>query len=152
MRTHRKHIYWLCLLAYVWSATGLGSIVAVTAVTNEHVPGQVVVIPGQNDEVIFHHVGHRDKHELTANDATGRVASDVHHSQSDHVLKLDPEAEGNSSFPMALKFTNLLFAKLLGVAPHVMSRATLAVLDFTPAHTAIRNSNVAIVKMTRLRI
>lgn len=155
MRTHRKRIYWFCLLAYLWSATGLSSFAILASITDDHAAGEVVVMPGQDDEVIFHHVGHRDKHEpmvIDAHDATGQLASAVDHSHSDHVLKLDQEADGNGSFPTAHKFTNLFAAKLLGLAPLVMITATLAAPDFLPAHTTVRNSSVAIVKMTRLRI
>jgi len=112
-------------------------------------------MPGQGDEVIFHHVGHRDKHEpmvADAHEATGQLATDVEHGHSDHVLNLDQEADGNGSFPSAYKFTNLFAAKLFGVAPHVVVTAALAAPDFLPAYTTIRNSSIAIVQMTRLRI
>lgn len=158
MRIHRKRIYWFCLLTYLWSATGLISIATVSAITNDHTSGQVVVIAGQDDEVIVHHVGHRDIHDPTANDAndandtTGQMARDADHGHSDHVLKLDSESDGNGSFPTAHKFTNLLAGKLLCVAPHVMISATVVALDFLPAHITVRNSSIAIVQMTRLRI
>ncbi len=155
MRIHRPRIYWFCLLAYLWSATGMANMALVTALLDNHPSAPVVVMTGQQDEVIIHHLGHRDVHEPTVvdtQDDAGLRAGDTRHLHSDHVLKLDADLGGNGPVSKHSKLFDPLPAKLLGMAPRLIFTNALAVRDFFPTRSPIRNSAVAVVQLTRLRI
>lgn len=155
MRIHRTRVYWLCLLAYLWSATGMSNVALMTALVDNHLSVPVVVITGPDDQVIVHHVGHRDVHEPTVVDThedAGHLVGDTSHAHSDHVLKLDSDPGGNGSVSKDHMLSNLLPAKLLGIAPRPTVTVSVACRDFFPARSAVRNSTIAIVQTTRLRI
>ncbi len=155
MRIHRQRVYWFCLLAYLWSATGMGNVALIAALVSNHLTAPVVVVTGQDDEVIVHHVGHRDVHEPTAvdtQDNSGRLAGEAHHEHSDHVLKLASDTYGKGPAFKDDTLSSVLSAKLLGVAPRPAVSIASASRDFFPARSAVRNSTVAFVQITRLRI
>lgn len=154
MKSRYRSIGWLCLVAYLWAATGLSDAVSLKTLVNEHGHGSIVFEPAADAELIVHHVGHRDAHEPhTIDTAYKQCEGDTSqgHSHADHVLKLDGTKQTNGFLAKDLKVPKFLDDELLTITPVIdplSPRSMHVALQACPS----RNSALAFVKLTQLLI
>ncbi|TQC96293.1 hypothetical protein FK216_12570 [Moraxellaceae bacterium AER2_44_116] len=143
----------LCLLSYLWTSTCLGNALLVNQLIQQDPHPQIIVMDAANDSLIVHHKGHRDQHEPQAQD--NRQASNEH-EHSDHVVKLvcvDHDQTWLAAKPPLNKVqvADTLWAYLPPpVVTYTTTAKTLLLAQQPPPLS--RNSSLAIVQLTRLRI
>ena len=142
----------LCLLSYLWVSTGVASLLQVHWASTQQ-PNARIIVDESTHSLIVHYQGHRDQHEPKA-DST--LTTD-----DDHVVKMacvHPDFSALSSHIALAKTAavDVLFAYL---PPPVVSHTALAQVMLVaqqppPALSPpiSRNSSIAIVQLTRLRI
>ena len=143
----------LCLLSYLWTSTCLGNVLLVNQLIQQDPYPNIIMIDEASDLLTVHHKGHRDQHEPQAKDE--RQAGSEH-EHGDHVVKIvcvDHQPSGLTAKPPLNKtqVADVLFAYL---PPPVVSYTTTAknlLLAQQPPPLS-RNSSLAIVQLTRLRI
>lgn len=141
----------LCLLSYLWASTCLGDVLWVHHFSLQE-PQSQIIFNEVNDSLIVHHKGHRDQHEPQAPDNL-KVSSD-------HVIKLICLHEDLSSLTAKPSHSKVQDIEILFeyLPPPTVSYTTLAqtlLVAQQPPPTPppiSRNSSVAIVQLTRLRI
>ena len=143
----------LCLLSYLWTSTCLGNVLLVNQLIQQDSYPQIIVMDAANDSLIVHHKGHRDQHEPQAQD--NRQASNEH-EHGDHVVKIvcvDHQPSGLTAKPQLNKIqvADVLLAYLPPpVVSYTATAKTLLLAQQPPPLS--RNSSLAIVQLTRLRI
>ena len=68
MKRRYRFTHGFCLVAYLWTATGLSQATFVNTLINTHARASVLLETAPDDEWFLHHVGHRDAHEPNAID------------------------------------------------------------------------------------
>ncbi len=143
----------LCLLSYIWVSTGAANAMQFhEAKTLE--PNALIIVDDDSHRLIVHHRGYRDSHEPTASD-TQRI-------HSDHVIKLrcaHPEFSALTSHVELAKVKIAADVLLTYLPPPVFNYTSLAqkmlVAQQPPpiaSPPSSRNSSIAIVQLTQLRI
>lgn len=143
----------LCLLSYLWTSTCLGNVLLINQLVQQDPYPNIIMIDEASDLLTVHHKGHRDQHEPQAKDE--RQAGSEH-EHGDHVVKIvcvDHQPSGLTAKPPLNKtqFADVLLAYL---PPPVVSYTTTAknlLLAQQPPPLS-RNSSLAIIQLTRLRI
>lgn len=143
----------ICLFSYFWVSTCLGDVLWVNHFA-VHEPQSQIIYDEDKDLLIVHHKGYRDQHEPQAE-------GDINVS-SDHIVKMiciHQELTSLTTQPTHIGFESTKI--LLGyIPPPVYSFTTHAqtlLLAQQPPPQPVpppisRNSSVAIVQLTRLRI
>lgn len=140
---------WFSLCAYFWAALGVAEAAQVEAVVARHAQQSIMIDASAADELLVHHLGHRDGHEPHANVCV--QSSDACALDADHVIKLgdDHALSGPLAKSVAtVKLTALAtcVGTIVGIdapRPQVLPQSFLSVT---------RNSSTATVKLARLRI
>ena len=143
----------LCLLSYLWVSSGVANVLQVQLASAQE-PTARIIVDENSHSLIVHHQGHRDQHEPQA--------ADTLQTHSDHVIKLactHPDFSGFSSH-ISLAKTATADVLLAYLPPPVFDYTTLAQTmlvaqqppPFAIASPTSRNSSIAIVQLTRLRI
>lgn len=150
----------LCLLSYLWASTCVANVsLCVTNVLQVHQlqlqePKAKIILDGINESLIVHHQGYKDQHEP--------LAKSNKQVDSDHVVKLacvSPNLFVPSS-KVSLDQVHIVDVLLTYLPPSVFSFTSIAqtlLLGQQPPPQAAsppisRNSSIAIVQLTRLRI
>ncbi len=150
MTRMRLYIHVLCLITFTWAATCLGETLAVYQYGDD-AHSQATLLDGSDQTWVFHHNGHQDQHEKQALDAECASGGQSH---GDHVVKrgcasiASPRAIEPSvpfKLPAALLVEQPQFIPLTSAATPIPA----ALFELVPP---TRNSSLAIVKLTRLRI
>ncbi len=155
MKSQYKHPLWFCLVAYLWTATGMSDAASLNTLVNQHGRGSIVVETAADAQLIVHHVGHRDAHEPHAIDAEDRQyrGDTIHgHSHADHVLNLERTKPTNRFLAKDLKVPKFSNGELLAVAPAIDQLHSGSTLFATPTVGPSRNSALAFVKLAQLRL
>ncbi len=93
----RSRYYLLfALLTYLWCATGLDRLASVSGVLSNESNSSFVMANDQPGQLVIHHVGHRDAHEPTVQDAGD--GHDDAHGHDDHVV---PYCDDSASATLA---------------------------------------------------
>ena len=156
MKRRYRFTHGFCLVAYLWTATGLSQATCVSTLINTHARASVLLETAPDDEWFLHHVGHRDAHEPNAIDHERHAATSstaCSDSRADHVMKFDGNAQASAPIAKDFKSPKLPLASLLvatafvdqPVPPH------LSIPDAT-AQVGSRNTSLAFVKLTQLRL
>ncbi len=160
MYASRMVVQMLCLLSYLWASTCVANLTTcVTNVLQVHQlqlqePKAEIIVDEMNESLIVHYKGHKDQHEPFAKSNTK--------GDSDHVVKLacvSPNLFVPSS-KISLAQVHVVDVLLTYLPPPVFnftaSAKTLLLAQQPPPLAApppiSRNSSVAIVQLTRLRI
>lgn len=143
----------LCLLSYLWTSTCLGNVLLVNQLIQQDPYPNIIMIDEASDLLTVHHKGHRDQHEPQAQDK--RQASSEH-EHSDHVVKIvcvDHQPSGLTAKPPLNKIqvADVLLAYLPPPVVSYTATAKNLLLAQQPPPLS-RNSSLAIVQLTRLRI
>ncbi len=153
MYASRMVVQMLCLLSYLWASTCIANVVQMRQF-NQQEPSSELIVDQINSSLIVHHQGHRDQHEPKAK--LNQKAD------SDHVVKLACIHSDLSAF---LSKASLVKAQTVDVflaySPpplfNYMAIAKILLLAQQPPPQSeppplSRNSSIAIVQLTRLRI
>ncbi len=153
MLLSRIIIQLLCLLSYIWVSTGVANAMQLYQASVQEPTAQIIVDDDRH-RLILHHQGYRDSHEPKANGAP--------HIHSDHVIKLSCAHPEFSALASHVKLAKVKIATDVLVAylpPPVFSytafaQKTLVAQQPPPANSPplSRNSSIAIVQLTQLRI
>ena len=160
MYAFRMVVQMLCLLSYLWASTCVANVsTCVTNVLQVHQlqlqePRAEIILDEINDSLIIHHLGHKDQHEP--------LAKSISQADGDHVVKLacvSPNLFVPSS-KVSLAQVHMVDVLLTYLPPPVFSFTSIArtlLLGQQPPPQAepppiSRNSSIAIVQLTRLRI
>jgi len=160
MYASRMVVQMLCLLSYLWASTCVANLTTcVTNVLQVHQlqlqePKAEIIVDELNESLIIHHQGYKDQHEP--------LAKSNKQVDSDHVVKLacvSPNLFVPSS-KTSLAQVHVVDVLLTYLPPPVFtftaSAKTLLLAQQPPPQAApppiSRNSSVAIVQLTRLRI
>lgn len=150
----------LCLLSYLWASTCVANVsTCVTNVQQVHQlqlqePKAEIILDEMNESLIIHHKGHKDQHEP--------LGKSNAQDDSDHVIKLacvSPNLFVPSS-KASLAQVHMVDVLLTYLPPPVFNYTatakTLLLAQQPPPQSApppiSRNSSIAIVQLTRLRI
>ena len=156
MKHRSRFARWFCLMAYLWTATGLSQATFVSALIDTHPRASVIIEAAPDGELLLHHIGHRDAHEPNAIDhehpATAGMA-ECCGSHADHVVKLDGEAQRGAPSAKDSKSPPSLPASLFAAKAFAdsLTPPRLPSPDAT-AQIASRNTSLAFVKLTQLRL
>jgi hypothetical protein len=155
MTAPRTLVQMLCLLSYLWASSCLANVLQLQQVGLEQ---HIQIIVDQNSEaLIVHHQGHRDQHEPQAlgihSDGDG---------DHDQVIKLACVHPDLAALSTKAAFDHALAADvLLGYLPSVSVSYTFLAKNLllaqgppppTVSPPASRNSSIAIIQLTQLRI
>lgn len=156
MSRQRFFVHLLCLFAYGWSATSLGTTLLMQRYNADATHVRVAPSGDGTQAWIFHHAGHRDQHEPQARDAAGSSGEPQHR---DHVVKLaGPDVIGaiGAADIRPIKFTpsDNAPAALPAALPlsSIAPAANAFTLPYAGPPPSTRNSSLALVRLTRLRI
>lgn len=152
MTRMRFYIHLLCLVTFTWAATCVGETLIVYQYAQDDSHSQTTLVEGTDQSWVFHHIGHQDQHETATQDEECANEGQMH---EDHIVK-----HGCVNGIVAKVVEPSLPAKapamLLAEPPQSTPLHTVATLipaswvaDLAPA---TRNSSLAIVKLTRMRI
>lgn len=149
----RITIQLLCLLSYIWVSTGIANAMQFHE-AREHEPTARFIVDDNNHRLFVHHLGYRDHHDPKAQSTQA-----IH---DDHVIKL---AVAHPDFSPL--FNHVHLAKDPSAADVLLAYLPPAVFSYTafaqktlvaqqpPPTTSppiSRNSSIAIVQLTQLRI
>jgi len=152
MTRMRFYVHLLCLVAYAWVATCAGETLLVYQYSQNDSHARTTLVAGQGQSWVFHHVGQRDQHEPNAQDARSAIDEQAH---GDHVVKRS-SAEATTLRAVAPIQLAKVPGVLLVAPPPAVPFNTVAAPISVPLLAAppppTRNSSLAIVKLTRLRI
>jgi len=143
----------LCLFSYIWISTGIANAMQFYQASVQE-PTSRIIVDDDSHRLILHHQGYRDSHEPKA--------SGSQHIHSDHVIKLScahPEFSALTSHVELAKVKIATQVLLAYLPPPVFSytalaQKTLVAQQPPPANASpfSRNSSIAIVQLTQLRI
>jgi len=152
-KASRIVIQTLCLLSYLWASSCIANVLQMHQF-NQQEPRTELIVDEDNGSLTVHHFGHRDQHEPQAQ--LSKTAD------SDHVVKLACFHHDLSAFFTKVSLAKALTSDVLIVylPPPVFSynaTARMLLLAQQPPPQSVpapisRNSSVAIVQLTRLRI
>lgn len=137
---------------------GIAEAVQINAVFSHQGRSSLIVDATQNDRLVVHHIGHRDVHEPDAIDGVQSenvTAQGTGHAHADHVIKLTCSQEFSGLVstdartagihpPMVAAIASVNSFAGLTAAPRWQPRSAIVL--------PIRNSSLASVKLTQLRI
>lgn len=146
----RFYVHLLCLVAYAWVATCAGETLLVYQYSQDDSHARTTLVAGQDQSWVFHHVGHRDQHESKAQDARSAIDEQVH---GDHVVKQSGAEAATLRAVEPIQLVKVPGGLLAAPPPSVPFNTVAAPIPapLLPAPPT-RNSSLAIVKLTRLRI
>jgi len=152
MTRMRFYVHLLCLVAYTWAATCVGETLLVYQYSQDDSHARTTLVAGQDQSWVFHHVGHRDQHEPKAQDTRSVIDEQAH---GDHVVKHSGAEITTLGVVDPIRLVKVPEDPLAAPPPSVLF-STVATpipgpLLAEPAPPT-RNSALAIVKLTRLRI
>ena len=152
MYASRMVVQMLCLLSYLWASTCVTNVLQVHQLQLQE-PKAEIIVDELNESLIIHHQGYKDQHEP--------LAKSNKQVDSDHVVKLacvSPNLFVPSS-KISFAQVHVVDAFLTYFPPPVFNftaRAKALLLAQPPPQTVhppiSRNSSIAIVQLTRLRI
>ena len=148
----RLVVQMLCLLSYLWTSTCLGNVLLIHQLIQQDPYPNIIMIDEARDILTVHHKGYRDQHEPQAQDERQAKSE---HKHGDHVVKIvcvDHQPSGLTAKPPLhkIQIADVLWAYLPPpVVSYTFSAKTLLLAQPPPVS---RNSSVAIVQLTRLRI
>ena len=155
MTASRTLVQMLCLLSYLWASSSLSNVLQLQQASLE--PHTQIILDTTQQALIVHHQGHRDQHEPEAQGIHSDGDGD-----HDHVIKLayvHPDLAALSakiSFKQAQASDVLLGALPPSVFSYTSLARTLLQAQGPPPQTASpptsRNSSIAIIQLTQLRI
>ena len=153
MSASRIVVQMLCLLSYLWASTCIANVLQMRQFSQQE-PHSELIVDQINDALIVHHYGHRDQHEPQA-----KLNQNV---DSDHVVKLACDHPNLYAFGTKASLAKSLIVDVLltYIPPPVVSYAAnaknLLLAQQPPPQSApppiSRNSSIAILQLTRLRI
>lgn len=142
-------VVWLSLCAYFWAALGVAEAAQIDAVVAGHAQQSIMIDASVADELLVHHLGHRDGHEPHASACV--QSTDACAVDADHVIKLGDDH--TLSGPLAKSAAAATLTALAAcVGAMVCAWAPRAQLLPAPSIPVSRNSSTASVKLARLRI
>ncbi len=148
----RMVVQMLCLFSYLWASSCVANVLQMhQASLEQHTQ---IIVDNERHALIVHHQGHRDLHEPEAN---GTQSTD-----GDHIIKLACIHPDLSLLAAKVAFDHAVAdAVLLGYLPppvfsYPAAAKTLLLAQQPPPAVApppiSRNSSIAIVQLTNLRI
>jgi hypothetical protein len=153
MYASRIVVQMLCLLSYMWASTCIANVLQMHQFSQQE-PNTELIVDQINDSLIVHHHGYRDQHEPQA--------KLDQKADSDHVVKLACEHPDLSAFFTKASLAKALIVDVLlaylppPVFSYTATAKTLLLAQQPPPQSApppiSRNSSIAIVQLTRLRI
>ena len=150
-----RFVHLLCLFAYLWASTGVAETLLVHTTIAEHAGTAIVFEPTADNEVLIHHVGHRDAHEPDAIDHEDEgYQSLTAHSEkhSDHVLKLHGADQSVALAAADFKLSKIPAHAIVSVLPTLHYSALTPILLNAAQPPPTRNSRIAFVQLSQLRI
>ena len=153
MYASRMIVQMLCLLSYLWASTCIANVLQMHQFSVQE-PSAEIIVDEVKGSLIVHHHGYRDQHEPQAK-------LDLK-ADSDHVVKLACEHSDLSAFVTKVSLAKALTIDVLPaylpppVFSYTATAKTLLLAQQPPPQSApppiSRNSSIAIVQLTRLRI
>ncbi len=155
MTAPRMIVQMLCLLSYLWASSCLANVLQLHQVSR--VAHTQIIVDDDRHALIVHHQGHRDQHEPHAQGQHSLGDSD-----SDQVIQQACVHSDLAVLASKVAFAQALASDVLlaylppPVFSHAMAAQTQLLAQQPPPQTAppplSRNSTIAIVQLTNLRI
>jgi hypothetical protein len=149
----RFYVHLLCLVVYAWAVTCVGQTLLVDQHSQDDSHVRTTLVAGQDQSWAFHHVGHRDQHEPKVQDTQSAIDEQAH---GDHVVKRNSGAEITTlGIVEPIRLVKVPEDLLAAPPPSVLFNTVAAPIpgpSLAEPAPPTRNSSLAIVKLTRLRI
>ncbi len=142
----------LCLLSYLWVSTGVANVLQVHRASVQE-PSARIIVDESSHSLIVHHPGYRDQHDPKGADHV--------QTHSDHVVKLACDHANFAALTAHVSLAKALASDVLvtylppPVVNYSLLAQTMLVAQQPPPAASppiSRNSSIAIVQLTRLRI